>query len=71
MEFALRSCCRRDPSSLYHSSAKGESGLAAKPAASSLASKVALRVWEECKGEVFGAGLVVVVVGGKKGLLQP
>lgn len=34
MEFALRSCCSRDPSILYQSSVRGESGLGARAAAS-------------------------------------
>lgn len=38
MEFALRSCCNRDPSILYQSSVRGESGLGARAAASSLLS---------------------------------
>lgn len=38
VEFALRSCCNRDPSILYQSSVRGESGLGARAAASSLLS---------------------------------
>lgn len=38
VEFALRSCCNRDPSILYQSSVRGEAGLAARAAASSLLS---------------------------------
>lgn len=56
MEFALRSCCNRDPSILYQSSVRGEAGLGARAAASSLLSTGGvLKVWREC-GEVFGAG---------------
>lgn len=52
MEFALRSCCNRDPSILYQSSVRGESGLGASAAASSLLSttREVLRVWGECEG---------------------
>lgn len=38
VEFALRSCCNRDPSILNQSSVRGESGLGARAAASSLLS---------------------------------
>lgn len=38
VEFALRSCCNRDPSILYQSSVRGESGLGARAAASSFLS---------------------------------
>ena len=38
VEFALRSCCNRDPSILYQSSVRGESGLGARAAVSSLLS---------------------------------
>lgn len=52
VEFALRSCCNRDPSILYQSSVRGESGLGASAAASSLLSttREVLRVWGECEG---------------------
>lgn len=38
VEFALRSCCNRDPSILNQSSVRGESGLGARAAASTLLS---------------------------------
>lgn len=66
MEFALRSCCNRDPSILYQSSVRGESGLGARAAASSLLStRGVLKVWRECKGVFWCrlAAVVVVVVG--------
>lgn len=64
MEFALRSCCNRDPSILYQSSVRGESGLGARAAASSLLStRGVLKVWRECKG-VFRCRLAAVVVVG-------
>lgn len=66
MEFALRSCCSRDPSILYQSSVRGESGLGASAAASSLLSttREVLRVWgRECE-EVFQCRLAAVAVVG-------
>lgn len=62
MEFALRSCCNRDPSILNQSSVRGESGLGARAAASILLSTGVLEVWRECKG-VFWCRLAAVVVG--------
>lgn len=58
MEFALRSCCSRDPSILYQSSVRGESGLGASAAASSLLSttREVLRVWGGSVRECFSAG---------------
>lgn len=68
MEFALRSCCNRDPSILYQSSVRGESGLGARAAASSLLStRGVLKVWRECKGVFWckvggsGGGWIAVV----------
>lgn len=61
VEFALRSCCNRDPSILYQSSVRGESGLGARAAASTVVccqqegreGRGALEVWREC---FVGAG---------------
>lgn len=62
VEFALRSCVNRDPSILYQSSVRGESGLGARAADSSLLStKGVLEVWRECEG-VFWCRLAAVVV---------
>lgn len=56
VEFALRSCCNRDPSILYQSSVRGEAGLGARAAASSLLSTWGYWKFGGSVGEVFGAG---------------
>lgn len=61
VEFALRSCCNRDPSILYQSSVRGESGLGARAAASSLLStrgvlKSLEGVWGSVSVQVGGSG---------------
>lgn len=60
MEFALRSCCNRDPSILYQSSVRGEAGLGARAAASSLLSTGGYQKFGgslgECLVQVGGSG---------------
>ena len=51
-EFALRSCCSSDPSSLYHSSAREGSGAAARADASGV---VGWEVWGVV-GLIWGFG---------------
>lgn len=67
VEFALRSCCNRDPSILYQSSVRGESGLGARAAASTLRSKGDFESLEGVWGSVLvqvggsGCGWIVIV----------
>lgn len=67
MEFALRSCCNRDPSILNQSSVRGESGLGARAAVSKVVccqQGGVLEVQRECGGSVLvqvGGGWIAIV----------